>query len=80
MNNKQQFLYVGMDIHKDTHGAVAANCFGQQLLKLEISNSRENFQKLVDNVGQLGRQEGLTPVFGLEDSYGYGALLEKHLF
>lgn len=80
MNNRQQLLYVGMDIHKDTHTAVATNCFGQSLLELKISNSKEDFEALVQSVEQLSKEQGLSPVFGLEDSYGYGSRLAKHLF
>ena len=44
MNNRQRLLYVGMDVHKDTHTAVATNCFGQELLELKISNSKEEVE------------------------------------
>ena len=80
MNNRQQLLYVGMDVHKDTHTAVATNCFGESLLELKISNSEEDFRALVQSVEQLSKEQGLTPVFGLEDSYGYGARLARYLF
>jgi len=80
MNNRQQLLYVGMDVHKDTHTAVATNCFGQHLLELKISNSKEDFKALIEQVGQVSREQGLTPVFGLEDSYGYGSRLARYLF
>ena len=55
MNNRQQLLYVGMDVHKDTHTAVATNCFGQQLLGVKIANSKEDFQALVENVGRVSK-------------------------
>ncbi len=77
---RHQFLYVGMDIHKDNHTAAATNCFGQNLLKLEISNSEQDFNDLVARVERLSKAENLRPVFGLEDSYGYGLRLAKHLY
>jgi len=75
-----RFLYVGMDIHKDNHTAVATNCFGQNLLEKKIANSKEDFAGFVAAVKQLSKQSNLIPVFGLEDSYGYGHRLASHLY
>jgi len=77
---RHQFLYVGMDIHKDNHTAAATNCFGQNLLEVEVSNSKKDFDDLVARVERLSKAENLKPVFGLEDSYGYGLRLAKHLY
>jgi len=77
---RYQFLYVGMDIHKDSHTAVAANCFGQNLLELKISNSKDDFDNLIIAVKQLSKEKNLIPVFGLEDSYGYGFRLARYLY
>jgi transposase len=77
---RHQFLYVGMDIHKDSHTAIATNCFGQNLLELAISNSKRDFDNLVARVERLSKTKNLKPIFGLEDSYGYGQLLAKHLY
>jgi transposase len=77
---RHRFLYVGMDIHKDNHTAVATNCFGQNLLELDISNSEKDFDSLVSTVERLSKTNNLQPVFGLEDSYGYGLRLAKHLY
>lgn len=77
---RHRFLYVGMDIHKDNHTAIATNCFGQNLLELAISNSEQDFDDLVARVERLSKAENLKPVFGLEDSYGYGLRLAKHLY
>lgn len=76
---RHQFLYVGMDIHKDNHTAVATNCFGQNLLQLEMSNCKDDFVNFVAAVKQLSEQNDLIPVFGLEDSYGYGQRLSRYL-
>lgn len=74
-----QCLYVGMDIHKDTHTAVATNAFGQRLLTKEIANSETDFADLVIRVKQLADHHQLIPIFGLEDSQGYGRRLAKYL-
>jgi len=72
-------LYVGMDIHKDTHTAVATNAFGQRLLTQKLGNTETDFANLVFQIKQLSNQKRLTPVFGLEDSQGYGRRLTKYL-
>lgn len=77
---RHRFLYVGMDIHKDTHTAVATNCFGQHLLELQISNSEKDFEQLVAAVERVSADTKLRPIFGLEDSYGYGSRLARFLF
>ncbi|MBU4369306.1 IS110 family transposase, partial [Patescibacteria group bacterium] len=74
-----QFLYVGMDIHKDNHTACLTNCFGQVLLEKEIKNSKEDFSQLAKRVERLSKEGGLKPIFGLEDSYGNGLRLATFL-
>ncbi len=74
-----QCLYVGMDIHKDTHTAVATTMFGQPLLTEQIGNTEANFASLVAKVKLLSSQKQLTPIFGLEDSQGYGRRLARYL-
>lgn len=76
---RHQFLYVGMDIHKDSHTAVAINCFGQSIKKITIGNSQNDFEQLTAAIVQESRSHHLTPVFGLEDSYGYGQRLSRYL-
>lgn len=74
-----QCLYVGMDIHKDTHTAAATNAFGQLLLTQKITNTKTDFASLVTSVKQLSDQKRLTPIFGLEDNQGYGTRLAQYL-
>lgn len=76
---RHEFLYVGMDIHKDNHTAVATNCFGQNLLEMTIGNTPKDFEQLVAAVEQLSKQEQKQIIFGLEDSYGYGLRLATYL-
>ncbi|OIO51434.1 MAG: hypothetical protein AUJ11_01785 [Parcubacteria group bacterium CG1_02_44_65] len=78
--NPNQFLYVGVDIHKDKHTAVATNCFGHKLLEMEFANTENDFRQLVVNIRNLAGRENRQFIFGLEDSFGYGLHLAKHLF
>lgn len=74
-----KLLYVGVDVHKDQHTAVATNCFGQILLEKEINNSKEEFEQLVTKVKTLADGKRLKPIFGLEDVSAYGQRLAWHL-
>lgn len=73
-------LFVGMDVHKDNHAAVAVNCFGTPLLKQELGNEMKDFQGLVSSVQALAKERNLVPVFGLEDTSGSGDFLARFLF
>lgn len=77
---RHRFLYVGMDIHKDNHAAIATNCFGQNLLEIKINNSKKDFAHFIALVEQLSKQNNLVPLFGLEDSSGYGSRLASYLY
>lgn len=73
-------LFVGLDVHKDNHAAVAVNCFGTSLFEQEIGNEMKDFQCLVSRVQMLARKKKLIPVFGLEDTFGSGGFLAQFLF
>lgn len=80
MIERHNLLFIGMDIHKDSHTAVALNSFGQSLLEAKISNLNDDFRSFVSSVLDLSKKQNLSPVFGLEDSYGYGLRLARFLF
>ena len=73
-------LFVGMDVHKDNHAAVATNCFGEKIWQEELGNSPADFKKLVVHIRLLSIERNLSPVFGLEDTSGSGNFLARHLF
>lgn len=75
--NPNQFLYVGVDIHKDKHTAVATNCFGHKLLEMEFANTAKDFKQFVASMQSLANRENRQFIFGLEDSFGYGLHLAK---
>lgn len=76
---RHEVLSIGIDVHKDTHTAVATTAFGETVFKKVISNSREDFQTLVAAVKKVSEDNSLVPVFGLEDSYGNGLRLARYL-
>lgn len=77
--SRQGALSIGIDVHKDTHTAVAATCFGETLFEKVIANSKEDFQQLVATAKEVSESHSLVPVFGLEDSYGNGLRLARYL-
>lgn len=73
------YLFIGMDIHKDSHTASFTNCFGHEQLVMEIENQKDDFGKLLQEVKQISRKKNLTPLFGLEDSFGNGLRIANFL-
>lgn len=65
--SRHKALYIGVDVHKDTHAAVATDCFGQTLFQKNIGNYRSDFKDLASVVMETSKNNGLIPVFGLED-------------
>lgn len=40
-------VYIGLDLHKYTHTAVAMDCFSKHLVTIEIENKPSEFDKLI---------------------------------
>ena len=76
---RQKVLYIGVDVHKDTHTAVATNAFGEKLFEQVISNSKDDFVTLIEATKKVSLAHSLMPVFGLEDSYGNGIRLAQYI-
>lgn len=65
-HRKEQFIYVGVDLHKRMHTAVVINCWNEKLEVIEFENKPLAFSAVVNKV-KKHVQEGMTIVFGLED-------------
>lgn len=74
------YLLAGIDIHKDNHTLVAADCFEQVLFEKEFVNEIREFKTVVSKIKRLAEKRNLIPVFGLEDSYGNGEMLARYLY
>lgn len=72
-------LFVGVDVHKDNHAAVAVNGFGTALLQQELGNAVNDFETLLSRVQILAAEHQLIPLFGLEDTAGSGDFLARFL-
>lgn len=67
----EDFIYVGIDLHKETHTAVMIDCYNNKLDEITFSNIPAEFPKLVRKVKKYCT-DGKEAVYGLENAYGYG--------
>lgn len=77
MHKKQNHIYVGLDLHKDTHTAVIIDCWDEKIDSITIENKPSDFTRLMNKVNKIAGK--LTPVYGLEDVHGYGRSLAVFL-
>ena len=77
--NRSQTLFVGVDVHKDTHTAVALSPFGEKVFEMTIGNEAEDFISLVEKTKVEANKAGLVPSFGLEDVHSWGERLSSFL-
>ncbi|MGF9878969.1 IS110 family transposase [Bacillus albus] len=78
MHNRQNYLYVGVDLHKEHHTAVIINCWQEKLGEIQFENKPSAFSKFLLKV-EIYVSAGVSVVFGLEDVGGYGRALAKYL-
>lgn len=78
MHERQKYIYVGVDLHKEKHVAVVIDCWSTRLAAIEVDNKPAAFPELLKQVRKITKKE-LTPVFGLEDTGGYGRSLAMYL-
>lgn len=87
MRRKDEFIYVGIDLHRETHTAVILNCWNEKVGEITIENRPSEFYKLEElvkkNCKQLSKKDNrgivLTAAYGLENAYGYGRALALYL-
>jgi len=78
-NVRSQTLFVGIDVHKDTHTAVGLNPFGEKVFEMTIGNEADDFISLVEKTKVEASKAGLVPSFGLEDVHSWGERLSEFL-
>lgn len=78
--DRRTTLFVGVDVHRDTHTAVGISPFGEKLFELTVGNFGADFRTLLDRADEVGKKEHLSPFFGLEDCVSYGERLATFLF
>ena len=45
MHKKQNYIYVGLDLHKDTHTAVIIDCWDEKIDSITIENKPSDFTR-----------------------------------
>lgn len=77
--NRSQTLFVGVDVHKDTHTAVGISPFGEKVFEMTIGNEPGDFISLVEKTKVEAARANLIPSFGLEDVHSWGERLSSFL-
>ena len=54
---KEDFIYVGIDLHKETHTAVIIDCYNNKLGEITFANRPADFPKLVTKVKKCNTGE-----------------------
>jgi len=75
---KQSCMFVGIDVHKDTHTAVGISPYGEKLFEITVGNYQNDFETLDLKVKE--HSGVLSPYIGLEDVRGYGERLAGYLY
>ncbi len=78
MHPKLKHVYVGADLHRQSHTAVIINAFGEKLGEVTFKNNPSDFSKLTREVNRH-LSEGITPLYGLEDVNSSGRPLAVFL-
>jgi transposase len=72
-------LFVGIDVHKDTHTAVGVTPFGEKVFEMTLGNEKIDFVSLIARTRKEATRAHLTPSFGLEDVHSWGERLSSFL-
>ena len=73
--DRKTTLFVGVDVHRDTHTAVGVSPFGEKLFELTVGNYEKDFRLLTQKVDEVSEKAMLSPFYGLEDCHSYGRAL-----
>jgi len=76
--NYQNYLFVGVDTHKNQHTAVVINCFHKSLGYTQTVNDPDFFENFLTKLNSLSHNNQ-TLIFGLEDTQGLGHSLAQLL-
>ncbi|CAM2776674.1 Transposase IS110-like N-terminal domain-containing protein [Paenibacillus sediminis] len=71
-------IFVGVDLHKRHHTAVFMDFWNQKLGEIQFENKPAAFPELLAVV-KKHLKRGMTAIYGLEDTGGYGRALAVFL-
>lgn len=74
-------VMVGIDVHKQTHTAVAASCAGMKLAELKVATTATDFEKLIGWAREVAAEvgDGEVLLWAVEDCRTYSQSLEAAL-
>ena len=75
--NKRKMAFIGIDMHKDTHTAVVMDCWINKIGEITFANRPSAYDKFMADVKTL--YGDLQPIFGLEDTRGFGRIFAAYL-
>ena len=75
---KLNYVYVGIDCHKEVHTACVISPFNETLETLTLKNDYKDFEKLIDMVSKYTK-DGIQAIYGLEDVKHLGHTLASYL-
>ena len=75
---KLNYVYVGIDCHKEVHTACVISPFNETLETLTFKNDYKDFEKLIDMVSKYTK-DGIQAIYGLEDVKHLGHTLASYL-
>lgn len=78
MKEQLKYLFIGVDLHKQHHTAVILNFWNEKLGEIRFDNKPSAFPELLQEI-KKHLKRGMTPVYGLEDTGGYGRALAVFL-
>lgn len=74
MKERQNYIYIGADVHKEQHTAVLINCWTEVLGDFTFASKISEYPKIMEEIKKI-IPEGLIPIWGLEDVGGNGRSL-----
>jgi len=72
------YLFIGVDTHKNQHTAAVMNCFHQFLDTIDFPNNTNSFPDLISQIKAID-DNNRKLIFGLEDTQGLGRSLAQWL-
>lgn len=80
MRERLEYLFVGVDPHKQQHTAVAMNFFREKVCEITFANKPAAFPQMVKEIRKHAAKGNYTTIiFGLEDTTNYGRKLTVYL-
>lgn len=78
MRDRQNYVFIGADVHKEQHTVVIINCWSEVLGDFTFESKISEYPKVIEKINEV-IPDGLVPIWGLEDVCGNGRSLAVFL-